>query len=236
SERESSVADVIQPFLFPLPAWCIRPAGQDVAVGRDDPAGVGRAWPGTPDRMLNVGYNNRHAMWHHSRTGSVTQYRRLQAFSMENYANQICKLRRRVGSGESCSSTVAATAMGAGFAPIVPAPRQSTDPRGRRIRRANHGWSAWSSSSRATSSPGQGAPPLRTALRRWRFRLTAHGDGRPRRCSAGASGRVQPARPVAGIGATHHRQSGEAGLCHRAHLTVEAWDAKWERYWRWIWK
>ena len=42
SERDSSVADVIRPFLFPFPARCTRPARQDVGVGRDGPAGVER--------------------------------------------------------------------------------------------------------------------------------------------------------------------------------------------------
>jgi len=41
--------------------------------------------------MLSVGYNNRHAMWRYPHAGSVTQYRRLPALTMENCANYISK-------------------------------------------------------------------------------------------------------------------------------------------------
>ena len=53
------------------------------------------AW-GTPDRMLSVGNNSRHATWHHPHTGSVTQYRRLQALTMENCANCIGKTMKTI--------------------------------------------------------------------------------------------------------------------------------------------
>ena len=39
--------------------------------------------------MLSVGYDSRHAMWRYPHAGSVTQYRRLKALTMENCANYI---------------------------------------------------------------------------------------------------------------------------------------------------
>ena len=121
SERDSSVADVIRPFLFPFPARCTRPVRQHVGVGRDGPVCIERAWSGTPDRMLSVGDNSRHAMWCQRIPVQSLSIDAVGALTMENCADYICnrmqKMHRRVVTARTNLGDVARAARIGVFAP-----------------------------------------------------------------------------------------------------------------------